>query len=195
MINRKLLGLSAALMLAATAAGMGGCASGARATQMVTSAADVTPVVAGQPGYKAFRLGTVSGGGKTNPLWTSNVAPDQFSTALESSLKGAGHLADSADAASYEITAQLTKLDQPMVGLDMSVTSTVQYKAAPVAGGPSLFDKAVAATGTAKFGEALVGVERLRLANEAAVRENIEAFITRLRTALGDAPAGSMPIS
>jgi hypothetical protein len=50
------------------------------------------------------------------------------------------------------------------------------------ASGRLIFDDTVAATGTAKMGEALIGSDRLRLANEYAVRENIKAFIERFRT-------------
>jgi hypothetical protein len=31
------------------------------------------------------------------------------------------------------------------------------------------------------MGQAFMGVERLRMANEASIRENIEAFLTRFR--------------
>ena len=79
-------------------------------------------------------------------------------------------------------------------GSDMSVTSRVRYSAASSKDGKTVFDDTVAATGTGKFGDALIGVERLRLANEASVRANIESFIQRFRDALGAAkPSGEAP--
>lgn len=75
----------------------------------------------------------------------------------------------------------MLELKQPMVGLDMSVTSRARYSVTD-ASGKLIFDDTIAATGTAKMGEAFVGTERLRLANEYAIRENIKAFIERFRT-------------
>ena len=40
---------------------------------------------------------------------------------------------------------------------------------------------AVAATGTASMGQSLLATERLRMANEASIRENIKTFLTRFR--------------
>ncbi len=180
-----------ATLLIAGSLGLGACASGARSDQMVVNSTTIAPATAGQPGYKAFRVGAVAGGSETNPLWMSNVSGEQFRSALEQSLAAAGHLADNTADAAYEVTAAMTKLDRPMAGLDMSVTSSVTYKATPTAGGAPMFDQLVAATGTAKFGDSLIGVERLRLANEAAVRENISSFIKRLRTALGSQQAAT----
>lgn len=69
----------------------------------------------------------------------------------------------------------------------MTVKSRVHYNVVEVATSKTLIDEPIAASGTAKMGEALIGVERLRLANEAAVRANIQAFIARLRGVLAGA--------
>jgi len=100
------------------------------------------------------------------------------------SLKAANYLADQADQAKAEIVANLVELKRPMAGLDMSVTTQVRYSATDTATGSVVFDDTVGATGTAKFGDSLIGVERLRLANEAAIKANIEAFIARLKEAM-----------
>jgi hypothetical protein len=193
---RKLSSIGAAFAIAATLSGLAACASGARSENMTASLSSVPAVAAGQPGYKAFRVGSVTGGSETNPLWASNVSSAEFKTALESSLKSAGHLADDPASAQYEITAQMGALNRPMAGLDLTVATSVDYRAASVAGGPALFDKKVAATGTARFGDHLIAVERLRIANEAAVRANIESFISRLREVLGTETAStSKPVS
>jgi hypothetical protein len=71
-----------------------------------------------------------------------------------------------------------------MAGIDMSVTSKVRYTVSPVGGGAPVFDGTVAATGTARFGESLLAIERLRKANEASIRANIASFLEQLRTAL-----------
>jgi hypothetical protein len=169
----------AALILAS--ANLAACASGARGEQMVVTAGAAQP---GEPGYKAFRVAKVQGGEETNPLLASNVADRDFNTALESSLKASNYLADDPATAKNEITASLIDLKQPMVGLDLSVTSKVRYTATKVDGGDIVFDETIAETGTAKLGEALIAVERLRLANEAAIRANIQTFLEHLHAAL-----------
>lgn len=160
------------------------CATASMPSQMVAAPGAVAGVSEGQPGYKQFRVGAVQGGSETNPMWMSNVSNADFKTALESSLRSLNYLADENDKAQIEVTASIVDLKRPMAGIDMSVTSKVRYSALPATGGAPVFDETLAATGTAKFGEALLGVERLRKANEAAVRANIEVFIQRLQDAL-----------
>ena len=173
----------AAVALIATATNVSGCASGARSTEMVVKSS-IAPTEAGQPGYKSFRVAGTQGGSGTNPLWMSNVSNEDFKTALEASLKATNYLADEPGQATAEVTASMMDLKRPMVGLDLSVTAQVRYSATEVNGGAIVFDYVVAATGTAKMSEAFMAVERLKLANEAAIRANIEAFILRLRERL-----------
>lgn len=159
---------------------LGACASAARPEAMTVLPSTVTAARAGDVGYQAVRIVNVSGGTETNPLLWSEVASGDFREALESSLKATGYLG-ATDAAPLSLTAAMLELKQPMAGFDMSVTSRVRYTVVDVSG-RIVFDDTVAATGTAKMGEALIGTERLRLANEYAIRENIKAFIERFRT-------------
>jgi hypothetical protein len=172
---------------ALAAASLAACAEGARPNNMALITGQAPQVTAADPGYKAFRVAHVDGGGKTNPLWESSVSSEDFQTALETSLLAAGLLADDPAAAKNEITANLQDLKRPLAGLDMTVTSKVRYAAKSTNDQKVLFDDVVAASGTARFGDALLGVQRLQLANEAAMKENIKAFIERLRKALGEA--------
>ncbi len=87
------------------------------------------------------------------------------------------------------VTAYILNLEQPLAGLDLTVTVRIHYVVAPVGGGRAVFDDTVAASGTASLGSALIGAERLRKANEAAVRANIQSFVERLRVALLPASA------
>jgi len=176
----KLNGPVLALVLAAAC--LAACASPGR-PEMMTITQPANVAAQGAPGYKAFKLGPVNGGGKTNAMWMSNVSGEDFQTALEGSLRAANYLADDPAQAKGEIKANMVSLDRPMAGLDLSVTTSVKYTVA-YDGAPPVFDELVAAVGKAKFSEAFVAVERLRLANEASVRENITAFIDRLQSAL-----------
>jgi hypothetical protein len=166
------------------AATLSACAEGARPDSMALMPTPSVQISQSEVGYKAYRIAHVDGGEKTNPLWESSVSSEDFQKALEISLRGLGLLADDSASAKTEITANLLDLKRPIIGLDMSVTSKVHYSAKTVADQKVVFDDTVSASGTAKFGDALLGVQRLQLANEAAIRENIKAFVERLNKAM-----------
>jgi hypothetical protein len=171
----------AAAALGLALVSLGACATASRPAQMTIAQGSVAPVQPGDPAYHAIRVARVEGGSRTNPLWISNISNEDFKTALENSLDALGYLATDASKATIELVANLTKLNQPFAGLDMTVTSTVQYTAKAVDGQKLVFEDKVAAAGTAKFGDALIGAERLRKANEASIRENIVEFTRRFR--------------
>jgi hypothetical protein len=170
--------------VALAAASLAACAEGARPEGMGILTARGAALTPADLGYKAFRVAHVDGGGKTNPLWESSVSSEDFQKALENSLRTYGFLADDPATAKDEITANLQDLKRPLAGLDMTVTSKVHYAAKSTADQKILFDDVVAASGTAKFGDAILGFQRLQLANEESMKENIKAFIERLRTSL-----------
>jgi hypothetical protein len=117
----------------------------------------------------------------------SSIASEDFRAALESSLRGLDFLAADQTGAKWRVTTFILDLEQPLVGLDITVTATIRYVAGPVTGGPPVFDGTVAASGTASLGSSLLASERLRKANEAAVRANIQSFMERLRLAMRSA--------
>lgn len=112
-------------------------------------------------------------------MWKSNVGSTEFEHALEMSLRRVGLLAER-QAGHYTLTAHLESVDQPFIGLDMTVTATVSYAISERATGKDVFKKTLAVPYTASFGDSLMGVERLRLANEGAIRANITQFIDEL---------------
>jgi hypothetical protein len=180
MIDRKPLhaGVQLSFAMAALVA-LAGCASSADPTAMT---------VAPQASEKAFPerlqhamcVRNVTGGEPTNPLWASKVDNDGFKTALGTSLGSAGLTAPS-DKCAYPVDVNLLGLSQPTIGLDMTVTSHVNYKVYDSSGAPYLLDT-VDAPFTATMSDAFVGVERLKLANEGSIRESIKQFFDKLRT-------------
>lgn len=178
-MNRRLSKIVAAC--AATLA-LAACASPSLPAKMTASAGIVSAATPGQARYRALSVEHVQGGEQTNPLLASQVSNADFQTALESSLRAIEYLAD--DGAAYRITVNIQDLQQPMAGLDMSVTARVRYTVVPVAGGAPLIDEVISSTGTGTVSEALIGVERIRIANEYAVKANIEAFIRLLEARL-----------
>lgn len=162
-----------------SAALMTGCATPARTDQM---AAAITPQqrVLNTPLRNNVAVRDVTGGKETNPMWTSQVGNSEFEQALEMSLRDAGLLAPGKQAGKYTLTAQLEKLDQPMFGASMTVTATVSYVLVERATGKEVLKRTVMLPYTAAWNAAFAGVERLRLANEGAIKTNIGKIIDEM---------------
>lgn len=126
----------------------------------------------------AIGVGAVTGGQTTNPLWTSQVSSADFAEALRQSL--AAHAMLDLQGRRMRLDATMLSLNQPMVGLDMEVSAAIHYRVVDVATGRTVFERPIAASFTAAFTSHLYAVERLRLANEGAIRANIAAFIAAL---------------
>ncbi|MEM9100291.1 MAG: hypothetical protein AAGC79_17400 [Pseudomonadota bacterium] len=153
------------------------CAQGARPTALVAEVTNATLLPEGSPLAASVEVGTVSGGEETNPAWKSNVSTEAFETALNQSLAVTALLAP--QGGPLKVDAELIELDQPIVGLSMTVTSTARYMVTDAAGA-TVFDETIITPHTAEFSEAFLGVERLRLANEGSMKKNISRFIELL---------------
>jgi hypothetical protein len=171
----KFLKLACAAVGTAVLLNLGGCATSATSQSMTVKPGATAPV---NPKLKgAVALGDVAGGKDTNPMWTSQVDNAGFKKALQDSLAISGYLATDPSKAFYKVSADLKSLDQPMFGFTFDVKSNVEYK---VAGPKGAQPYPVTATGSATTSDAFVGVERLRIANERSVMENIKEFINQL---------------
>lgn len=167
-----------AVALAVGVSFMTGCASPARVDNMKVSGnayqlSQETPLKA------SVAIQDVTGGKTTNPMWTSEVDSIGFKNALEDSLKAVG-LYSPVQLGKYRLTAHLLELDQPLFGASMTVTAKVNYVLYEHATGKQIYSRTLEIPYTASFGDALLGVERLRLANEGAVRMNIKSLIDDL---------------
>ena len=113
-------------------------------------------------------------------MWTSQVSSDAFRRALELSLRAAG-LTDPVTAANaYHLTADILQVSQPLLGIDMTVTTHVRYSLLDAGSRKEIFSKVITASHTARFSEAFSGAERLRLANEGAAKANIQLLTEEL---------------
>lgn len=157
---------------------LGGCASGARMSGMTVPVDGGTVISDRSTLYHAIEISDVGGGKETNPLWVSKVSNADFRAALENTLLVHTMLAEKGGG-QYQLSVDLQKLDQPWVGLDLKVTAAVRYvlrdKESQV-----VFDHSIETPYTADFGDAFLAYERIRLANEGAIRLNIETFIKQL---------------
>lgn len=179
MSRRRIGSLAIALVIGSLAA-LSGCATPARTDQMVATSLS-TPRVAVSPALReSIGIRDVTGGRDTNPLWVSNVGSVEFERALEDSLRNAGLLAPVRGAARYQLSADLHKLDQPLMGIDMTVTATVDWHLVERSTGRNVLKRSIGTPYTAKMSDAFLGAERMKLANEGAIRRSIEVLIDEI---------------
>jgi len=112
------------------------------------------------------------------PLLASQIGPNELESALKASLKASNLLAPSQGM--YILNSKLVGLNQPAFGLDMTVTAHIKYELKDAASKASLMDKIISASYTATVSDAFVGVKRLKIANEGAIRNNFAELIKEL---------------
>jgi hypothetical protein len=128
------------------------------------------------PKYRnAVAVRSVTGGAAMNLLTMPGVTNEPLKAALEDSLRVNGYLA--AGTPKFYVDAEINNLQQPFIGLDMDVTADVTYKVSGVGSGTY----PIKSTGRATFLDSPVGADRLRIANERAMQENIKQFLLALR--------------
>ncbi len=168
-----------ALWVLVSVAVLSGCASPAR-TDQLTSMATPAQRIAITPMRTNIAVRDVTGGKETNPMWVSNVGNSEFEQALESSLRDAGLLSAGKQTGKYMLTAHMEKVDQPMFGASLTVAVTVNYSLIERATGKEMLNRTVNLPYTAAWNSAFVGTERLRLANEGAIKVNIGKIIEEI---------------
>jgi hypothetical protein len=167
------------LICVALIASLAGCASPAQVGGMTARHVDIAKTANSQT-KGSISLNRVSGGSETNPLWVSKVADGDFKSALEKSLKDALLLSGSTDDSKYLLEVKLISLEQPLFGFDLMVTATAEYILKAKSTNEVLYSKTFVTPFTATFSDSAMAIQRLRLANEGAVRNNIEKVIDDL---------------
>jgi len=151
-----------------------GCASGAKIENMIFQG-KIKQYDANL--QSEVEIASVSGGEKTNPAWTSEISNEAFLGAVKESLLKQGLLSESGK---YKLQVKMQKVDQPLFGLDMTVTTHVQYVLTDATNSSIIFDEVIIAPYTATVGDAFAGIKRLRLANEGSGKKNIEGLLDKL---------------
>lgn len=172
--------LLALLTLLVATGPLAGCATAARSPAMTARASTVSGIAVPATLHRNIAVGAVSGGHDTNPLWMSKVGNAEFEHALRDSLAAAGMLAEGPGPGDYVLLTDLQRLKQPVFGFNMKVTAVVGYQLRERSSGMPVFQTEVTTPYTAEMSEAFLGVERLKLANEGAIRTNIERLIQEL---------------
>ncbi len=152
------------------------CAAPAAPEKMAVHPAEFS--IKANPQYKGkMAIRNITGGEETSPMWKSRVGDNEMRTALQNSLEGMGYAAADESKAKYFIDANLQEIDQPTLGFTLDITSKIEYTVEGPKGEKSF---PITAVGTATPGDAFLGVERLKMANERSIQENIKSFLTHL---------------
>jgi hypothetical protein len=176
-------------MFAFGAAILAGCASTARSDHMAVTATPQQRMLI-TPLRNNVAVLEVSGGQVTDKLWASKVGTREFAGALALSLEDAKLLAAAPANARYTLSARLERLEQPLTGLDLTVTATVSYSLVEKSSGAEVLRRTHTLPYTAAFGDTLGSIDRVRVASEGALKANIAAVVDDL-LALQLAPNGT----
>jgi len=160
-------------------AGIGACTTPAGYTSMVPelATADLGPGPA--PSYRgAITVAPVSIGNDTSVPWTSPIGSAEFQEALVRTLMVA-NLA-SAQNGRFRLEATLLKLERPYAGFAMTVTASIAYRLTETASGAVIYQDTRTSVGTASLNDAVTNTNRLRIADERAIRANFRKLIEDL---------------
>ncbi|MGJ8641332.1 MAG: hypothetical protein ACSHYA_18220 [Opitutaceae bacterium] len=153
-----------------------GCATPARSVEMI-------PEVASYGNHFSETIAvSVTGGQETNPMWTSEVSNDAFEAALEASIEKTGLFSAVLDSeiGDLRLDVRLIELKQPIIGLNFTVTARSEWRLRSSMKEAPFWRETITTDYTAEFGDAVVAITRLKLANEGAIRENIRAGLSNL---------------
>ncbi len=136
---------------------------------------------------QAVTIGTIEGGSITTGVNPSQVDNEALRGALE--LTMVSHRIYAAPSqARYRLSGILQELRQPFFAFDMTVTSNILWTMVEAASGTAVWQDLVVTPHTARLGEALLGVERLRVANEGSIKANLTELMRRLANFRPGAP-------
>ncbi|MEO6278952.1 hypothetical protein [Roseateles sp.] len=178
------LALICAALLASVLAG---CGTPSQPLPMAITQAEALQVRGWVPEslQRQVALAPVQGGEATGRWWGSRVSAVTLQQALDESLYAVGMRPASPEpAARFELQAELLQLQQPLVPvMGVTVGTAVRYTLVDKASGKIVYQRRIANTEEASLGDALVSPsERLRIANERALRANISLLLRDLVT-------------
>lgn len=152
-----------------------GCATPAQPRAMVPKAFTLTQHQSGSVSVN------VTGGNETNPLWKSDIASADFSTALVEALHRSALFSSIGGAnTDYRLEVKLMKVSTPNAGLTFTATVVSEWQLVRSRDSAVISDEYITTPFSATVGDAFVGITRLRLAEEGAARANIAQGIRRL---------------
>ena len=141
------------------------------------------------PSYRgAITVAPVGIGTDTSTPWTSQIGIAEFQEALVRTLMVANLAA--VQNGRFRLEAVLLKIERPFAGFAMTVTASIAYRLTDTATGAVVYQDTRTSLGTASLNDAVLNVNRLRIADERAIRANFRKLIDDLY-ALPDRPLTS----
>lgn len=128
--------------------------------------------------YRAVALTEVGGGERTRG--GVDISSEAFRKALHQALEAHRFLSPDPTHAPYRLKAFLIELRDPRSSYTMTADSFVRYTLTQTADGKVLFDEIIRGSDTKTVADDFWGVERMRLANEGAMRMSIVHLLRRL---------------
>jgi hypothetical protein len=125
---------------------------------------------------------TVTGGRATSSTYVSLISDADFREALKESILKSALFSQVLESNSgrYRLSAYIGALTQPLMGMSLTVDLEVSYTLVDSATGKTVWQQSIATSYTGTASDSIVAATRLRLANEAAARKNIEAAIAAM---------------
>jgi hypothetical protein len=175
-LEAPMIRLLVAMLLLAV---LGACATPGSYTSMVPELASAELGPGPAPSYRgAITVASVSIGTDTSTPWTSQIGSAEFQEALVRTLMLA-NLA-SPQGGRFRLDATLLGLSRPFAGFAMTVTASVAYRLTDTATGAVVYQETRTSLGTASLNDAIMNANRLRIADERALRANIRKLIEDL---------------
>lgn len=167
------------------AALLAGCGTPSQPLPMVVTPVEALQIRGWVPdALKAqVAVAPVQGGLETGRWWGSKVSAVALQQALEESFHAVGlRPAAPEPAPRFELATELLQLEQPLVPVaGVTVGTAVRYTLTEKASGKVVYQRRIANTDEAGFTDAIVSPsERLRIANERALRANINLMLRDL---------------
>lgn len=158
--------------------GLGACATPASYPSMVPelASADLGPGPA--PSYRgAITVASVTIGNDTSAPWASQIGSAEFQEALVRTLTLANLAAQNGR---FRLDAILLRLERPYAGFAMTVTASIAYRLTDTATGAVVYQETRTSLGTATLDDAVLNENRLRIADERAIRANLRKLVEDL---------------
>ena len=167
MPSKRLLAIAASILI------LGACASPADRSAMTPQNLIINK-------HHPYSLGVqTSGGAETGALDSSNIANADLKAAIELAVTQSQLFKRivSGNDGDYELSVRVISLSKPLFGGTFTVDMETAWSLTKVSDRSVAMRKSVKSSGTATMSEAFAAVTRLRLAVEAASRNNIEQGI------------------
>lgn len=110
------------------------------------------------------------------------MTSENFAQALATSLERSGifrrALRDSPG--KYQLQAQITGLDEEVLGINLTASMTVNYVLASTSPKALVWEKTITSSHTAGISDSMISITRLQMATEGAARKSIEQAIQEM---------------